>query len=78
MHTHTLSRARAGRRCGSCFDEEEILGELPAPLRRDVLRVVGARAVGELDALRGFDDECVGFVASRLRRAVLAPGEVGG
>ena len=41
-----------------------------------MLRTVGARAARELDALRGFDDECVGFVATRLRRAVLSPGEV--
>jgi hypothetical protein len=41
-----------------------------------VLRTVGARVARELDALRGFNDECVGFVATRLRRAVFAPGEV--
>jgi hypothetical protein len=61
-----------GRSQRRCQDRSLRLTEPP----RQVLRTVGARAARELDALRGFDDECVGFVATRLRRAVLAPGEV--
>jgi CRP-like cAMP-binding protein len=64
------------RRSAVPYDEQTILSELSGGLRSQVMRSIGATAVLELPIFAGFEAECVGFLASRLRKMVFTEGEV--
>ena len=64
------------RKSGALYNEQEILAELSAPLRKAALIEIGAKAKAQLPILEGLDDEPVGYIFTRLSRVDFLDGDL--
>ena len=58
------------------YDEPDLLEELSPALRAALLVEIGARRRKSLPLFQAFDDECVGFLLTRLRTVSFEQGDV--
>ena len=63
------------RQSGDFHHESQILNELSVNLRKSVLRDVGSNFEHLLPIFQGFDQECIGFIVSKLRRVDFRAGD---
>ena len=58
------------------FQESQILCELSSTLRKEVLKGIGAKCKVHVPIFQGFDDECIGYIFTRMRRVDFMEGDI--
>ena len=64
------------RKSGDLFQEWQILSELSSNLRKEVLKEIGAKCKVHVPILQGFEDECIGYIFTRLNRVDFMEGDL--
>ena len=64
------------RKSGDLFQESQIMCELSSNLKKAVLKEIGARNKIHIPILQGFEDECIGYIFTRLKRVDFMDGDV--
>ena len=60
---------------GAPYDEETVLGDLNPEMRTRVLREIGAAAQRDVAVLEGLEEECAGYIFTRLHLVDFEPNE---
>ena len=64
------------RKSGELFQESQVMHELSSSLRKEVLKEIGAKFKQNIPIFQGFDDECTGYICTRLKRVDFMEGDV--
>ena len=63
------------RKSGDLFKESQILCDLSSTLRKSALEEIGEKSKMIIPLFQGFDDECIGYIFTRLKRVDFMEGD---
>ena len=64
------------RKSGELYKEQQIIFEISTPLRKVLLAEIGFRSKAQIPLFQGFEDECIGYIFTLLKRVDFSEGGV--